>query len=357
MLVCEHTNRLIFGGEALEKQMKILSPELYSASCIKRIETPILTKDDIPYDASLIFNAGVAKYNGQYVMVFRNDYGANEETFPNARFYTSIGVATSDDGIRWNVRNKAIFDSKDLLPTEEIKRLYDPRITIIDNKPYLCMAMDTCHGVRGCIAEVDENFESIKILSASAPDNRNMVLFPEKINGKYVRLERPFTVYSRGGKDRFDLWLSTSPDLVFWGETELVLAVEDVPYANDKIGPAAPPIKTDKGWLTTFHAVDKDESRGKNGWEESWKKRYSAGIMLLDLENPTKVIGMSKLPLIAPQAYYETEVGFRQQVIFPGGMILEPNGEVKIYYGASDTVECLATASLDDLIALCTEKR
>ena len=337
--------------------MKILYPELHSAACIKRIERPVLTKDDIPYEASLIFNAGVAKYNGQYVMVFRNDYGPTEETFPAVRFKTSVGFATSNDGIHWEVRDKTIFDSKDLLPTDEILRLYDPRITVIDNKPYLCMAMDTRHGVRGCIAEVDENFEKVKIISASAPDNRNMVLFPEKINGKYVRLERPFPVYSRGGKDRFDLWLSTSPDLVFWGETELVLAVEDVPYANDKIGPAAPPIKTDKGWLTTFHAVDKDENRGKNGWEKTWKKRYCAGIMLLDLDDPTKVVGMSKLPLIAPETDYETEIGFRQQVIFPGGMILEPDGEVKIYYGASDTVECLATAKLDDLIALCSEKR
>ena len=212
------------------------------------------------------------------------------------------------------------------------------------------------------ITEFKGNYEE-EIRNAIIPEElpilplRNMVLFPEKIDGKYVRLERPFPVYSRGGKDRFDLWLSKSPDLVYWGETELVLAVEDVPFANDKIGPAAPPIKTSKGWLTTFHAVDKDDSRGKNGWEKTWKKRYCAGIMLLDLEDPTKVVGMSKIPLIAPENHYETEEGFRQQVIFPGGMILEPDGEVKIYYGASDTFECLATASLDELIALCDSPR
>ncbi len=336
--------------------MNILKPELYSADCITKIEKPVLTKDDVPYEASLIFNAGVAKYNGKYVMVFRNDYGPAEETYPAVKFRTSLGFAESEDGISWTVRNTVIFDNRNLLPEDELKRLYDPRITILDGKPYLCMAMDTRHGVRGCIAEIDDNFEKINIISASAPDNRNMVLFPEKINGKYVRLERPFPVYSRG-RDRFDLWLSTSPDLKFWGETELVLAVEDVPYANDKIGPAAPPVKTEKGWLTIFHAVDKDEARGKNGWESAWKKRYCAGIMLLDLNDPSKVVGMSKLPLIAPENYYETETGFRQQVIFPGGMILEDNGEVKIYYGASDTVECLATARIDDLIALCTESR
>ena len=337
--------------------MKTLEPVLCSADCITKIEKPVLTKDDIPYDASLIFNAGVAKYKGRYVMVFRNDYGPTQETYPAVRFKTSLGFAESEDGINWKVSEKPIFDNKNLLPEDEIKRLYDPRITVIDGKPYLCMAMDTRHGIRGCIAEIDDNFEKINIISASAPDNRNMVLFPEKINGKYVRLERPFPVYSRGGRDRFDLWLSNSPDLVFWGETELVLAVEDVPYANDKVGPAAPPIKTDKGWLTLFHAVDKDESRGKNGWETAWKKRYCAGIMLLDLDDPTKIVGMSKLPLIAPENYYEAQSGFRKHVIFPGGMIPEDDGEVKIYYGASDTVECLATARVEDLIALCNENR
>jgi beta-1,4-mannooligosaccharide/beta-1,4-mannosyl-N-acetylglucosamine phosphorylase len=337
--------------------MKLLTPELHSAKCIKKIEKPVLTKDDVPYDAELVFNAGVVKYKGQYVMVFRNDYGTNEQTWPGIRFKTSIGVATSDDGINWKVQEKTLFDSKAFAGDEDKMRLYDPRITIIDDKPYLCLALDTRHGIRGCIAEIDENFEGINILSVSAPDNRNMVLFPEKIGGKYVRLERPFTVYSRGGKDRFDLWLSKSPDLVYWGESELVLAVEDVPFANDKIGPAAPPVKTDKGWLTTFHTVDIDFERGKNGWEHKWPKRYCAGIMLLDIEDPTKVVGMSKLPLIAPETYYETEVGFRQQVIFPGGMVVEPDGEVKIYYGASDTVECLATTTLDELLALCTEKR
>ena len=337
--------------------MNIMKPELYSSPCITKLEKPVLTKDDAPYDASLIFNAGVIKHNGKYVMVFRNDYGTCEETYPAIRFKTNLGIAVSDDGINWKVQPHTLFDSKDLPVDGEVRRLYDPRITVIDDKIYLCLAMDTLHGIRGCIAEVTGDFEGIEIISVSAPDNRNMVLFPEKINGKYVRLERPFTVYSRGGKDRFDLWLSTSPDLVYWGESELVLAVEDVPFANDKIGPAAPPVKTDKGWLTLFHSVDIDNERGKNGWEPKWSKRYCGGIMLLDLEDPTKVVGMSKLPLIAPENHWETEVGYRQQVIFPGGMIVEPDGEVKIYYGASDTVECLATAKLDDLLALCTEKR
>jgi len=244
-----------------------------------------------------------------------------------------------------------VEDMKD----EEITRVYDPRLTVIDGLCYLCFAVDTRHGIRGGIA-VTNDFEKIEVLSMTTPDNRNMVLFPEKVNGKYIRLERPFPVYGRGGKDRFDIWISDSPDLRYWGNSKLVLGVEDVPFANDKIGPGAPPIKTKKGWLTTFHSVDLDPNRGKNGWEKSWKKRYCAGIMLLDLNNPEKVIGMSKKPLIAPEVDYELD-GFRNNVIFPGGMILEETGEVKIYYGAADTVECLATAHVDDLLKLCLSPR
>ena len=99
-----------------------------------------------------------------------------------------------------------------------------------------------------------------------------------------------------------------------------------------------------------------DKTRGKNGWEEKWDKRYCGGIMLLDLNDPSKIIGMSKEPLIAPELSYETDKGYRHDVIFPGGMVAEPDGEVKIYYGASDTVECLATAKLDDLLELCINK-
>ncbi len=322
---------------------------LPSSPAIRRFaQNPILTAEDIPFPSNLVFNAGVAKYQGKYVMLFRNDYGySGGNNFQG----TNIGIAYSDDGIRWEVRPRPCFDLK----SDEILRAYDPRLTVVEGKCYICFAVDTRHGLRGGIA-VTEDFEVFEILSLSLPDNRNMALFPERIGEKYVRLERPFPVYSRGGKDRFDIWLSDSPDLKYWGNSRLLLGVEHVPFANDKIGPAAPPIKTDQGWLTTFHAVDIDDSRGKNGWEDCWKKRYTAGIMLLDPADPARVIGMSKTPLLAPETGYERD-GFRNDVIFPGGMILEESGEVKIYYGAADTVECLATADVNDLIRLCSEPK
>ena len=207
------------------------------------------------------------------------------------------------------------------LRDEEISRAYDPRITCMDGQYYVCFAVDTRHGVRGGIFSTHD-FHHFAPISLSVPDNRNMVLFPEKIGGKYVRLERPMPVYSTGGHF-FDIWLSDSPDLAYWGNSRLVLSCRDVPFCNDKIGPGAPPLKTDAGWLVIFHSVDVDPARGKNGWEDAWRKRYVIGVMLLDLEDPSRVIGLCKVPLMAPEGPEEQIEGFRTNALFPCGMILE----------------------------------
>ncbi len=317
-----------------------------SSKIINKYPEPVLTRNDVPYNSCLVFNAGVIKHEGKYVMMFRNDYGDFEAERLDG---TNIGIATSDDGIKWEVRPAPVNKTN----SNEITRIYDPRITEIDGRCYVCFAADTKHGLRGGIGVTDD-FTNIDVISLTVPDNRNLVLFPEKIRGNYIRYERPMPVYSRG-IDRFDMWIGESPDLVFWGKNRLVLAVEDISFANNKVGPSAPPVRTDKGWLTLFHAVILDKSKGKNGWEDKWQKEYYAGLMLTDLEDPSKIIGLYKEPLIVCDRDYELESGFRKDVIFPCGMILEDTGEVKIYYGASDTVTCLATADVNDLLKLCLE--
>jgi len=164
-----------------------MQPILKSSSVITRSPSnPILTCDDEPYPATLIFNAGVAKFQGRYVMVFRNDHGTWGKTAFDG---TNLGLAHSDDGIHWTVAPKPCWQWKD----DDIQRVYDPRLTVIDGRCYLCFAVDTDHGICGGVAVTDD-FETFDVLSISVPDNRNMVLFPEKIGGKYWRMERPFTV-------------------------------------------------------------------------------------------------------------------------------------------------------------------
>jgi beta-1,4-mannooligosaccharide/beta-1,4-mannosyl-N-acetylglucosamine phosphorylase len=336
----------------------------------------LLTADDVEYPCSLLFNAGIAKYQGRYAMVFRNDYGpANAAEYAARGFEgTNLGLAFSDDGVDWTVEPEpciTLETARALIApqmpgkdsADELRRFYDPRLTVIDGRVYMCFAIDTKHGLRGGVAVTDD-FASWEVLSASVPDNRNMVLFPEKIGGRYVRLERP--VNTSGGLQLKDsnamMWMSCSPDLRHWGNSQHILSTEEIPFANSKMGPGAPPIRTPKGWLTTFHAVWRDDNRGKNGWSKAWPKIYMAGLMLLDIDEPYKIIGFCDKPLLAPSVWYETgnDVpdgksfdGFREDVIFPGGMILEDDGEVKIYYGAADTVECLATAHVDELVAAC----
>jgi beta-1,4-mannooligosaccharide/beta-1,4-mannosyl-N-acetylglucosamine phosphorylase len=306
---------------------------------------PVLSATDVPYPATQVFNAGVVKYQGRYVMVFRNDYGAAPGN-PDVE-HTSIGVAFSDDGISWQAQPRPWIEWQD----DEVQRAYDPRITVVDGRCYLCFAVDTNHGIRGGIAVTDD-FEKWEVLSLSAPDNRNMVLFPQRCDGKFMRLERPFPIYGRGAPENFDLWFSDSPDCRYWGNTQLVLGSEQVPWANAKIGPGAPPVRTPHGWLTLFHAVTIDRNRELSAWHPNWFKTYTIGLMLLDSDRPWVVKGMYREPLMVPGEKYELE-GFRGHVLFPGGLILEDSGEVKIYYGAADTVECLATADVDDLVRLC----
>lgn len=333
---------------------------LASAPCIRRHPAnPVLAARQVPYQATLVFNAGVTKWQGRYLMVFRNDAGPRGADETEKLTHTNLGMATSRDGIAWEVAPQplAMPGAEAFgLDAGDLRRVYDPRLHVIDGKLVLCLATDTNHGVIGSVVEANDDLTRFTVRSTTLPDNRNLVLFSEKIGGTYVRLDRPFPVYSRG-RDRFDMWLSRSPDLRYWGDHRLVLGVEHVPYANDKIGPAAPPIKTKHGWLCIFHAVDRDETRGKHGWEPTWKKRYSAGICLLDLQDPSKVIGMSKAPLIFPEAPYEVDGGFRNHVIFPTAAVLEDSGEVKIWYGAADTVMAVATAHVDELVKLCTEPR
>ena len=135
--------------------MQKLNPILKSSSVIKKFENnPILSAKDIGYDASLIFNAGVTKYNGKYVMLFRNDYGTTESEYHIKSFAgTNIGMAFSDDGIHWKAEKEPFIKYEDI-NNDEISRFYDPRLTLIDNELYMCFAVDTAHGIRGGIGKI-----------------------------------------------------------------------------------------------------------------------------------------------------------------------------------------------------------
>lgn len=308
-------------------------------------ENPVLTAKQCPYPAELVFNAGVIVRGGVYYMVFRND----RDYISGTRFrHMDLGMASSRDGIHFSVYEKPVFVI-DELNDPEIMRLYDVRLTELEGRIFATMAVETHHGLRAGIGET-EDFIHLRMVSQSLPDNRNIVLFPRRIGGMYVRMERPFTFTNPGN---YDIWLSRSPDLRYWGDSTLLLRHEDVKLANAKIGPGTPPIWTSSGWLSIIHAVDVDSARGKNGYEPTWCKRYCAYALLLDLDDPTKVLGISPDPVLAPRARYEVAEGFRYNVVFPMALIQTGEDTVRLYYGAADACMAMAEGSISALVDAC----
>jgi beta-1,4-mannooligosaccharide/beta-1,4-mannosyl-N-acetylglucosamine phosphorylase len=215
-------------------------------------------------------------------------------------------------------------------------------------------------GVYLCIAR-SKDLHHWERIYKSEPDNRNAVIFPRKIGGLYARLDRPFRRGYRA-EHGYDIWISYSPDMEFWGRHKLVLSHYDVDWGHHKIGPSAPPVWTAEGWLTLFHGAEVDP--GGEGWlpwinEEGPYpgKVYRTGVMLLDLNDPSKIIARREEPLMSAVAPYEMDPCYRPNTVFPCGMIEEESGGLKIYYGASDRHVALATVHKDDLLGWVLRKR
>jgi predicted GH43/DUF377 family glycosyl hydrolase len=309
---------------------------------------PILTRTDIPdvpprvIDVTSVFNPGAIRHDGRILLLLRVQTRGRE---------TLLMVAESEDGERFSVRPKIIdIDGLDAV-SETIYHVYDPRLTAIDGVVYMVFAADVDGACRLGIARSDdlERFELVSFDSAS--DTRNGVLLPEKIGGRYLRLERPNRRSLEGGVTSGDaIVLAESDDLIAWRIVGPVMGGR-LHYWDELIGSGPPPIKTRQGWLHVYHGVARHFAAGI----------YQAGVVLLDLADPQRVLARGRDNILEPREFYEM-VGQVPNVIFPGGMIVDdidedgfaPTGSlVRLYYGAADTVVGLATATVGELLRAC----
>lgn len=290
---------------------------------------PIISPADMPVECSAVFNAGAVRFQGKFLLLLRVEDFARQVNFH---------VATSEDGVDFEINPEPIH-----YPLREIEKQhgtyrFDMRITPLEGAYYVCHAVwITGLGCMIGMARTTDfvHFEPMPHLSV--PHNRNAVLFPEKINGLYARLERPQD--SEGGR----IWVTYSPDLRYWGDA----APLDVPinvWSWKKMGPGAMPIKTPEGWLAIYHATAKTAS----------SENYYLGVMLLDLENPSKVLSASRKFLLQPQDIYEC-VGQVPNVVFTCGAIETDGGGLNVYYAGADTCVCLAQTSVSELVAYCKD--
>jgi len=256
-----------------------------------------------------------------------------KDSLTRLTFLSHLRVVRSRDGKHVDsVEDTAFWPSN----TYEEFGVEDPRITRIGDTFYITYVAVSRHGVATALASTKDfkSYERLGILFP--PENKDVVLFPERIGGDYYALHRPnaATPFTKP-----EMWLATSPYLIHWGNHEQFLGGSEE-WDIGRIGAGTPPIRTAAGWLEIYHGNSKRE-------EDSGIGIYCGGALLLDLENPRRIIGRSGR-LFVPETKYELE-GFVPNVVFPTGIVLRDDTAL-IYYGAADTYIAVVEFSLADIL-------
>ncbi len=290
-------------------------------------KNPIIPRDLIPSSNS-IFNSAVVPHEDGFRGVFRCD---------DKRRAMQLHSGRSADGVVWRIENERIRFAPDPgVEPGEWEYGYDPRVCFIDDRYYVtwCNAYAGWPTIGLAYTHDFETYHQME--NAFLPFNRNGVLFPRKIDGRFAMLSRPS---DRGHTPFGEIYYSESPDMTCWGRHRFVMRPTDG-WQSTKIGAGPVPIETTEGWLLFYHGV----LTSCNGFV------YSMGAALLDLDEPWKVISRSEPYLLHPKMPYE-QVGDVPNVIFPSAALVDADtGRIAIYYGAADTVTCLAFCIVDEVL-------
>lgn len=341
-------------------------------------ENPMITPETVkPYHEGFevigAFNAGVAYYQGETLLLLRVAerpisadplivkapvYNVAEERLELIDFRTDdqaydfgdprmirsvdkmegfsyltslsyIRIARSKDG-----RNFTVDEEPFLYPSNRYQTfgVEDARCTQIEDTYYISFSSVSEVGVCDTLVST-KDFKTVKEEgNIFPPENKDVVLFPEKIGGKYYALHRP-SLKSIGN---FDIWIASSPDLQSWGNHHHLLGIRDKEWDSGRVGAGLAPIKTAKGWLELYHGATKEHA-------------YCMGAALLDLEDPTKVLARTKAPILLPTADYEKN-GFFGDVVFGCGGILRGDC-LQMYYGVADTSMAGCELLISDILA------
>ncbi len=249
------------------------------------------------------------------------------------KYLTSIShlrLARSGDGIHFTIDEEPAVRWSGRY---ERWGMEDPRIVYLEEDKTYCITYTAVSelGAMPAILLTKDFVHYERLGTAFPPENKDVVVFPQKINGAYQAFHRPVP-FEIGTPD---IWIADSPDLIHWGNHRHVCGVSEDGWENGRIGSGAPPIYTKDGWLHIYHAADKNS-------------RYCLGAMLTKLQEPDKIIKKAKLPIFEPEKDYETN-GFFGKVVFTCGCILEGE-DIVVYYGAADDKICRARIALREIM-------
>lgn len=320
-------NGKVLGGTSLPHMPWQEKPADCHEPVWRDTRNPVILRDQIPC-ANSIFNSAAVPFGDGFAGVFRVDDRARN---------MQLHAGFSKDGIHWDLAPERIEFVKTDPEIPDFQYGYDPRVCFIEDRWYVtwCNAIDWKPTIGMAYTFDFQTFYQTE--NAFLPFNRNGVLFPRKIGGSYMMLSRP----SDSGHTPFgDIFLSQSPDLVYWGKHRHVMAPRKG-WESTKIGAGPVPIETDRGWLLFYHGV----LTSCNGFV------YSFGAALLDRKEPWKVLRRGSEYLLSPQRDYEC-VGDVPNVTFPCAALTDADtGRIAIYYGCADTCTGLCYTTVDTILA------
>lgn len=315
--------------------------------------------DSHPWEKEGVLNPGVIRTDTEVVMLYR---AVGEKQ----NYKSHIGLATSKDGIHFErASNEPVFSPKESFDKWGVE---DPRITKIGDDYYVTyvavpdpVLLDGHEVVRKKPLETSvallrtrdfRSFENLGVITPSSSDNKDVVIFPRKINGRYAMLHRPNHWNQQWCKTPFEktpednllcamsdlsdapgIWIAWSDDLVHWDDHKLVMST--FKSFDAKIGAGLPPIETADGWLLIYHHVEK-AGQGK--------LVYSARAALLNLKDPRMLVSDLPYSILPPEMPYE------KNIVFPSGGFIH-DSTIYVYYGASDFTIGLATGSVPELLS------
>ena len=276
---------------------------------------------------------------------------------PTETYLTSIShlrIARSKDGLDFQIEDSPAIGPANGYETFGVE---DPRISFIDGTYYITYVGVCPLGVTTCLASTKDfrSFERHGVIFC--PENKDVVLFPERIAGKYYALHRPVSPLFK----KHEIWIAESNDLNYWGNHRYVMGPRAGYWDEIKVGASAVCFKVEQGWVEVYHGADRPGRPGRwpepdptclpqAGLDQTALRavRYCLGAVLLDANQPWKVIARTEKPILEPQMDYEIE-GFFGNVVFTCGLLNEQN-KLKIYYGVSDTAICYAELPIGDVL-------
>ena len=255
--------------------------------------------------------------------------------FEDTTYLSSLShlrLARSRDGYHFDIdKLPALF------PTEAYEEygIEDPRMTCLDDAVYINYTAVSRYGISVALASTSDFKTYRKHGIILPPENKNVVIFPERVGGQYVMIHRPATT----GLGSQQMWLAYSSDMTHWGNHLPLMGKRPGMWDSIRLGAGAVPIKTEQGWLEIYHGVNPEQG-------------YCLGAVLLDLENPVKILARSNMPFLIPETEYE-RTGFFGNVVFTCGAVVTGSAQesvVHIYYGAADQYTCRADIDLEDIL-------